>query len=470
MAWRSRLAGWIDGRKSGDGTLELFREVFGRDATWAGKSVNLKTAMQVSTAFACARVIAEGIAMLPFKVMRQQGRSVLPAAEHPLYDKLMIAPNGVQTSFEFLESMALHLALCGNAYVLVNRVSRRVDEMWLLEPKWVTVRYRLGEIPTYRVQPPEGEPFDLSASDCWHVRGPSWVGYLGLEFIVTAREALGLAMAIEEGQARLQSQGVRPGGGLSVDGALNDEQYKKLRGWLERDHEGAANAGRTMIVDRAAKWFSMAMSNVDAQMIELRRLQIEEVCRYMRVMPIMVGSADKTATYASAEQMFIAHSVHTIGPWITRIEKSADKNLLTPAERQSGLYTKFNEKALQRMTAKDQMEFLARGALSGILTRNEGREKLDLNPIDGLDEPLAPANTFVGNPPEPPDKNDEKPEPERESVEKMASRLTAGFAEAIKGMPQPQIIMNVPKPPLVERIADRGDDGRIVRIREREVD
>lgn len=410
MGWRNRVAGWIGGQKSGDGTLELFREVFGRSDTWAGKTVNLETVMQVSAAFACARVIAEGIAMLPMKVMQMQGRQTSAAIAHPLYDKLAVAPNPLQTAFEFLEALALHLVFAGNAYVLINRVSRRIDEMWLLEPKWVTVRYRFGELPTYRVQPPDGPAFDLTAEDVWHVRGPSWISYLGMEFIVRARQALGLSIAIEEGQARLQSQGVRLQGGLSVEGSLSEEQYKKLRGWLEKEHEGAANSGRTMIVDRAAKWFSTAMSNVDAQMIEMRKFQIEEVCRFMRVMPIMVGLSDKTATYASAEQMFIAHSVHTIGPWITRIEKSADKNLLTPADRQAGHYTKFNEKALQRMTAKDQMEFLARGTLAGIFTRNEGREKLDMNPLPGLDEPLTPSNMFMGTEPPAPNPRPAPPE------------------------------------------------------------
>ena len=295
----------------------------------------------------------------------------------------------------------MHLAFCGNAYVWTPIVSRRIDEMWLLEPGWVRVRYRWGEAPEYEVRFPDGRFATLGAGEIWHIRGPSWTSYIGLEFVKLARQALGLSMAIEEGQARLQSNGVRMPGYLSLDGVLQGDQYQKLRDWLAKEHEGSQNAGRPMILDRAAKWISTAMTNTDAQTLEQRRLQIEEVCRFMRVLPIMIGHADKTATYASAEQMFIAHAMYTLGPWARRLEQSADKRLLTPEERAAGYYTKLNEKALQRMTSREQMEYLARGVLTGILTRNESREKLELNPLDGLDEPLAPANTFSGNPPGP---------------------------------------------------------------------
>ena len=385
-------------------SLELFREIFGGQSSWAGKDVNLTTALKVSTALACGRVIAEGHAMLPWKVLLSQGKETSTAPTHPLYDLLAASPNELQTAFEFQETMGLHLAFCGNAYVWTPRVRGQIDEMWLIEPKWVTVKWKWPERPEYEVRTEDGRYFRLIGDDIWHIRGPSWSSYAGMEFMKLAREALGLSMALEEGQAKLQSQGVKMPGYLSVDGNLTEEQQKKLKKWLKDEHTGSENAGVPMILDRAAKWMATAMSNVDAQVLDQRRFAVEEVCRFMRVLPIMVGHADKTATYASAEQMFLAHSMYTTGPWARRLEQSADKHLLTKADRAKGYYTKLNEKALLRMSAKDQMEYLARGVLTGILVRNEGRAALDLNPIAGLDEPLAPANTFVGNPPKPDDK------------------------------------------------------------------
>lgn len=401
--WERASSAWglLRGRELKMDTLELFREIFGGRTSWAGKDVSLTTALQVSTALACARVISEGIAMLPWKVYQQRNRSISPAFDHPLYDKLALNPNPLQTAFEFQETLGLHLAFCGNGFVYTPTVSRRVDDFYLLEPKWMTVKYRWPDLPTYTARLDDGRKMELSASDVWHIRGPSWSSYLGLEFMAVARQALGLSMAMEEGQAKLQSQGVRLPGYLAVEGTLTEEQHKKLTKWVEQFHSGTENSGRPMVLDKAAKWLSVAMSNVDAQTLEQRKFAVEEVCRFMRVLPIMVGHADKTATYASSEQMFLAHSMYTSGPWARRLEQSADKRLLTPEERAQGFYTKLNEKAMLRMTAKDQMEFLARGVLSGIIVRNEARERLEMNPIDGLDEPLAPANTFVGNPPGP---------------------------------------------------------------------
>lgn len=380
-------------------SLELFREVFGGQKSWADKDVTLTTALQVSTALACGRVIAEGIAMMPWKVFQQQGSNIAPAYAHPMYDKLAVSPNQLQTAFEFQETVGMHLAFCGNAYIWTPMVSRRIDEMYLLEPKWVTVKYKWPELPTYEVRTEEGRAFTLTSAEIWHIRGPSWSSYVGLEFMKLARQSLGLSMAMEEGQARLQSKGVQMPGYLSVEGSLTEDQQKKLKKWIEKEHAGSENSGNAMILDRATKWISTAMSNVDAQALEQRRFEVEQQCRYMRVLPIMVGHADKTATYASAEQMFLAHSMYTMGPWARRLEQSADKRLLTPEERKQGYYTKLNEKALLRMSAETQAKVITMYTNAGIMVRNEGRALLELNPIEGLEKPLTPLNTVAGDPP-----------------------------------------------------------------------
>lgn len=383
-------------------TLDLFKELYGGNSTWAGKSVSLDTALRVSAAIACGRVIAEGLAMLPFKVFQSTGLTRAAAPAHPLYDKLATSPNPLQTSFEFIETAGLHLAFCGNAYVYTERVAGRVDALYLLEPRWLTVKYQWPRLPTYTVRFDDGRSIELTSADVWHIRGPSWCSYVGLDTLKLAREALGLSMAIEEGQAKLQANGVSMPGYLTVEGSITEDQQKKLRTWLEQEVTGSMNSGRPMIIDRHAKWMPTAMSNVDGQVLDQRRFEVEEICRFMRVLPIMIGHADKTATYASAEQMFLAHAMYTLGPWARRIEQSADKWLLNMADRAAGYYTNLNEKALQRMTAKDQMEYLTRGVIGGVLTQNEARAPLDLNPIDGADTLLSPANTFSGPPPEAP--------------------------------------------------------------------
>lgn len=138
---------------------------------------------------------------------------------------------------------------------------------------------------------------------------------------------------------------------------------------------------------------SHGSERVDAQHLETRRFpDRRNLPRPYRVMPIMVCSNDKSSTYAGAEQNFLAHVVHTLGPWFERIEQAIDCQLLTDAERKAGYYSKLEERGLLRGALKDTAEYLYKLAGLGLITRNEGREMLDMNPLDGLDEPLTPIN------------------------------------------------------------------------------
>jgi HK97 family phage portal protein len=205
---------------------------------------------------------------------------------------------------------------------------------------------------------------------------------MGLEAVRLAREAIGLAMASEEHGAKLHKNLARVGGILSVDGSMGQDQYENLRKWVEENIEGSGNAYRTAIIDRGAKWTPAIMNSVDAQHLETRRYQVEEICRFFRVNPIMVGAESKNTTYASAEQMFLAHVVHCLSPWYMRIEQSIDANLLTEADRAAGLYANFVDEGLLRGSMADKKDFLTGMVNGGLMTANEGRAKLDLNPDD----------------------------------------------------------------------------------------
>lgn len=392
----------------------VYRDVYGVRGSATGKDVNVKTALEVSTVLACIRVISEGVAQVPLKVFQESadGKSRMPAKEHPLYNVLHRRPNPWQTSYEFRETLVLHAVLTGNFFAFINRVRGQVVELVPFEPSQVTVKRADDYTLTYEVTTKGNNRQVFPAETIWHVRGPSWNTWMGLESVYLAREAIGLAMATEEHHAKLHKHGARPGGVYSVEGTLAPEQYKKLAEWVEKNQGGSENAFRTMILDRNAKFQQIAMTGVDSQHLETRRYQVEEICRHFRVMPIMVGYSDKTATYASAEQMFLAHVVHTLSPWYERIEQSIDANLLTDADAANGLYAKFVEEGLLRGALADTATYLTQLTTNGIMTRNEARAKLDLNPLDGLDEPLTPANMTVGaEPPEP------EPDPEPQATD-----------------------------------------------------
>lgn len=363
----------------------------------AGPSVNMQNVWRVSAALACMRVIGQGCAQVPFKLYQDYEADGLTrkkvARDHAIFDVVTAKPNAWQTSFEFRETLALHASM-GNAYAFKNLYRGKVAELILLDPG----RVRAVQNPddwsiTYKVRGSSGGEVEIPAGQIWHVRGTSWDGFLGLDTLKIAREALGLSVALEESHAGLHANGVRPSGVYSVEGTLDTPQQQKLVAWLKK--EAAASVHSPMVLDRNAKWLSQAMTGVDAQHIETRDKQIEEVCRFFGVLPIMIGhTGDKASTYASAEAMFTAHKVHTLAPWYTRIQESADVNLLTDDERKGGYYFKFVVNALLWASAKDLADYCAKALGSGGSpawhTQDEIRALTEYDPMGGEAAKLPP--------------------------------------------------------------------------------
>jgi len=385
-------------------THELFRQIYGGRQTVSGKAINATTALCVSTVFACARVIGLGLAQVPLKIMKDgaDGRNKQPARQHDLYKLLARKPNFRQTSFEFREMMGWHLVLQGNFYAFKNVVfGKKLQE--IIPFGYGTVREEVHKdgTTTYWVTGLSGVEKEFPAKAIWHVRGPSLDGFSGMHLIMQAREAIGLAIATEEQHARMHRNGVRSSGVYSVEGTLSEPQYKALKAWIDAEMGGLENAGKAMVLDRGAKWLNTSMTGVDSQHLETRRFQIEEICRFFGVMPIMVGYSDKATTYASSEQMFLAHVVHTLAPWYSRVEDSINSNLLTDKEYEQGYYANFVEEGLLRGSIEATANVLEKYVNGGLMTPNEGRAKLDLNPdSDPVSDKLRVPANIVGKTPQ----------------------------------------------------------------------
>lgn len=405
----------VERKGSGDAiesSLDLFRLLGGWMGTKSGASVSHKSALEVSAVLACARVIAEGIAQVPFKLYQQVGDSKHPATNHPLYRVLYRKPNTWMTSFELRETMAFHAALTGDAIAFVNRDMRgNVRELIPIPPGNVSVKQKADYSLIYTVTAPSGKVQDFPQEAIWHWRGPSWDTVVGLDAVKLAREAIGLAVASQEAQARMQADGAAMTGLYSVDGNLTEEQYKSLRKYLDQEFY-SQKATRVKLLDRGAKFHPISMTGVDAQLLETRKYQVEEICSYMRVFPIMIGhTGDKANTFASSEQMFLAHVVHTLSPWYQRIEQSAECQLLTDRELDQGYFVRFTAAGLLRGSHKDRGEFYSRALGSGgapaWMTPDEVRSLEDLNPMGG-DAALLPKPTNGGAQP----KEDEDGKPD----------------------------------------------------------
>jgi HK97 family phage portal protein len=375
-------------------TWQVFREHFeSMGLATSGSKVTRTTALQVTTAFACARLIAEGLAQVPWKIHQQQGDKREDAVNHPLYWLIAKRPNDLQTSFEFREQISLHLCFCFESFIFINR-SRdgRILELLPFAPNSVTVKKQADHSLRYTVAGVDGAQIDIPPAQMWHIRGPSWTTGQSLDGIRLAREALGLALATEEHSARMFSNGAKVGGIVATDQVLNEAQLKLLRDAWQAAQGGNANAYKTAFMYGGIKYTPTGMPNDQAQLLEQRRFQVEEICRFYRVMPIMVGAGDKSSTYASAEQMFIAHVTHTLMPWYRRIEDSADVHLLGLDAVRQGYYTKFNANGLLRGSAQARGDYYTKLYNIGVMNPNEIRALEELNPYDGGEKYRVPLN------------------------------------------------------------------------------
>lgn len=357
----------------------------------AGVAVTDKTALQVSTVLDCVRVIADGCATPDLHVYREKSDGTTERATNiPEYRMLSRRPNEWQTSFEWRRLMTIHAALTGSALSLKVRGNNgRVRELIPVMPgRWDVRKVSRYEI-RYRCWDDFGLIGEFGPDDVFVLNGIQWDWVGALNAVKLAQSAIGLAIATEKSQASMHENGLRPGGVYSVEGTLTAEQHERLTTWLKQKAGGPGKAGAPLVLDRNAKWTNTALNGVDAQHVETRRLQIEEICRAFNVFPIMVGHSDKAATFASSEAFFAAHLKHTLRPWHKAWRDRIDETLL---DGSGPLFVKFDTRYLTEGAMKDRALWARTMAEMGIYTRNEIREEEGKDPLPGLDDPLTPLN------------------------------------------------------------------------------
>lgn len=364
-------------------------------------SFDAPCAFRIAAVMACARVIAEGLALPPCYLHRTSGSGKLLATNHPLYPLLNQSPNERQTSYEFREMLGYHLALDGNAYVFVNRsVDGTVLELLPCDPGSVTVdvdQSGLFRPVTYFLY---GQP--IPAANMWHLKGPAWLSWRGLNTIGEARDAIGLASATQTYGAKLFQNAARPGAIVSPkDGVLTTDQAAAIRAQWSAQYQGVNNAHKTVLLTAPLNVQMLASNADEAQWTESRRFQIEEICRYFRVSPVKVFQQLGSQSYASVEQAHIAHDQDTDAHWHERYVQSANKSLLTQAERRRGYTVGIDNRSILRGTAGERMAYYTAGIAAGIITRNEAREMEGFDPSeDPSADQLTPAQNVFGSGPD----------------------------------------------------------------------
>ena len=234
---------------------------------------------------------------------------------------------------------------------------------------------------TYKLRLLDGQQITVPTANMWHLRGPSWNGWMGMDAIGLARNSIGLSMATEEFGSALFKNGARPGGLLTTEQALNPESVKRIKEAWDAMNAGSGNAMKTGILSGGMKYVPLSYNADEAQFQETRKQVAREICSAFRVNPIMIQMHEGSSSYSSVEQMFLAHLTHTLMPWFERFEQSAENNLLTDKEQKAGFYTKLEAKGLMRGTAKERAEFLQIMLQNGVVSRDEARASEDMDII-----------------------------------------------------------------------------------------
>ena len=376
----------------------------------AGKIVTERSAMQMTAVYACVRILSEAVAELPLHVYKyNEDGGKEKAIDHPLYLLLHDEPNPEMSSFVFRETLMTHLLLWGNAYAQIIRNGKgEIAALYPLMPNKMTVdRDENGKL-FYQYQRSTDEALKdvgrviLSPGDVFHIPGLGFDGLVGYSPIAMAKNAIGLAIAAEEYGSKFYANGAAPSGVLEHPGTIKDPS--RVRESWQNTFGGSANSNKVAVLEEGMKYTPISISPNEAQFLETRKFQINEIARIFRVPPHMVGDLEKSS-FSNIEQQSLEFVKYTLDPWVIRWEQTIQRTLLSKEEK-SEYFVKFNVEGLLRGDYQSRMQGYATARQNGWMSANDIREleNLDLIPeedggnlylINGNMLPLTKAGAFA---------------------------------------------------------------------------
>lgn len=408
----------------------------------SGKVVTERSAMQMTAVYACVRILSEAIAGLPLHMYRyKEDGGKEKAIDHPLYQLLHDEPNPEMSSFVFRETLMTHLLLWGNAYAQIIRNGKgEIVALYPLMPNKMTVsRDEDGQLYyTYQKSQDElpkdgGYTVTLHSSDVLHIPGLGFDGLVGYSPIAMAKNAIGLAIATEEYGSKFFANGAAPSGVLEHPGTIKDPS--RVRESWQQTFGGSANSNKIAVLEEGMKYTPISISPEQAQFLETRKFQINEIARIFRVPPHMVGDPEKSS-FSNIEQQSLEFVKYTLDPWVIRWEQSIQRTLLSADEKKT-YFVKFNVEGLLRGDYQSRMNGYATARQNGWMSANDIREleNLDRIPVeDGGDLylingnmlPLARAGAFADS-----TENGKEDNPDEESDEEVLGVEESGGRKRI---------------------------------------
>lgn len=383
-----------------------FWKEFAGASSASGQTVTVDSMLQLSTVWACARLISETISTLPLSMYERTTGGKRIASQHPLHFILHDQPNSETTAAVFWEATIATMLLRGNARAEKLMIGTRVVGLQFLHPARLSITKLANGVTEYRYANSNGTQRVIPPDRIWNIPGFSLDGVNGVSVVAYGCNVFGAAQAAEVAANGTFARGLMPTTWFKYPRVLNKEQREDARNFIDNRLAGALNAGKPAILEADMEVGTIGINPNDAQLLESRSFSVEEICRWFRVPPFMVGHSEKSTSWGTGiEQQMIGFLTFTLGPWLRRIEQAISKDLLTPADRVR-FYPKFAIEGLLRADSAGRAAFYSAMVNNGIFTRDEVRELEDREPMGGnaavltVQTAMAPIDSLGQNTPE----------------------------------------------------------------------
>lgn len=406
MGIKKTIAKWLSSelRAENIGSYPLkdpaLYKLFGLEDNDTGELVTVDTAMQTSAVFACVDLISRILAELSLKLYKTSKDINEEDKSNPLYWLLLDFPNQYQTDFEFKEFIMRSLLLHGNGYAeIVSTGGRAVDQLIPLDPTRVTPFWYKPYVKAYRYSDPFlNKERIIMFEEMLHImRYPDETGLAGLSPIAAMKRSIGATIAAEKYGARFYKNNAIPSGILEHPSVLSHESRQNLIEDWARKYEGVSNRGKTIVLEEGMKYNQMAVTPEDAQFLETRKFNVNDIARIFGIQPHKIGDLEK-ATFSNIEQQDLEFVKDTMSPWCTCWEKAIKRDVFTEPQKRTH-YVNFDFTDLLKGEQDKRYDSYSKGINNGFLSINEAREKEHMNPVDGGDQYFRSANTFHLNAP-----------------------------------------------------------------------
>lgn len=368
----------------------------GGGPTSSGKRIGLNAAMACSAVYACTKILSEDVAKLEWNLWKKSEDGTRQKAKRHFLNRLLYRPNRFQNRFEFLEQVMFNLVLRGNSVIVILRdrngtptelIPVSSDRITLLEATDGTLFYQITRTGYHQMALLGTQPLAVPEEDVLHIRLMAPDGVVGLSVISQGREAIAQSLVMEEYASRLFANSARPGGILRVKTRLTPEVAARMKASWDAAHGGVGRVGGTAVLEEDTDWKSLGMSSVDAQFMEGRRFQLEEIARMFR-MPLHKINSMENSTKNNMQTQSLEYLTDTLQPYLERIETAFEWKF----ELDPDYCLEFDVEKLLRVDIKTRYDAYAVAKQSGLLSTNEIRIKEGYNPVPGGDEVMTPLN------------------------------------------------------------------------------